>query len=295
MQPGYQQPMAQPQYPQYGQPQFQPTVPYQQPPQAQVQVIVNTGPSVPLVAAPIRLKGYDRLEARTGLFIKQQMDIAEIISGCDKENVYYVYPMARDGEVKGNQLFKAKEKSGFCARQCMSAECRPFQLWVGLVDTDEALNKEPFLFLDRKCKCTFCCFNRPEISVTYVEDGKNEYVGKISDPWTLCDIALKVYDKDNKLKYIVEASFCQMGLLCNCPCCSCTVDFEIKSPSGHTLSRLQKKNPGCAKATLSTADNFALHFPPGATKEDKALLLSTVLFLDFRYFEEKNPSKKDLK
>jgi len=38
---------------------------------------------------------------------------------------------------------------------------------------------------------------------------------------------------------------------------------------------------------ISDADNFAIHFPNGSTKEEKALLMSAALLLDYRYFEEK--------
>jgi len=130
------------------------------------------------------------------------------------------------------------------------------------------------------------------MTVSYVEDGKNEYVGKIRDPWTCCNIINEIYDKENNLKYIIEGSCLQIGMHCKGPfeCCE-TIDFDIKTPSGEVISTLQKRSPGCVKAALSDADNFALHFPANASKEDKALLMSAVLFLDFRYFEE-NPKDR---
>jgi len=69
-------------------------------------------------------------------------------------------------------------------------------------------------------------------------------------------------------------------------CCE-TIDFDIKTPSGEVISTLQKRSPGCLKAMMSDSDNFSINFPVTATKEDKALIMSAVLFLDFRYFEEK--------
>jgi len=235
-----------------------------------------------------KMKGFDRLEARDGVFIKQKMDFAEVLTGCEVENVYYVFPLSKDGDKKGKKIFKCKEKSGCCAKQCMSAECRPFQLKINLVDEDEELDNEPFLLLDRPCKCTCYCCNRPELTVTYVEDGKNEYIGKIRDPFSCCNIVLDVHDKDSNVKYNVDGSCCQIGMHCKGPfeCCE-TIDFDIKIPSGDTVAGIQKKSPGCAKAAISNADNFSLNFPSGCTKEDKALLMCAVLFLDFRYFEEK--------
>ena len=233
-------------------------------------------------------KGFDRLATRDGIFVKQKFDLMEALSGCDQNNTYNVFPLSKDGEKKGKKLFKAKEKSSFCAKQCLAPDCKPFQIKINLQDDNEELDNEPFLFVDRPCKCTYACLNRPEMLVSYVEDGKNEYVGKIKDPWTCCNVVNEIYDKDNNLKYIIEGSCMQIGMHCKGPleCCE-TIDFDIKSPSGEVLSTLQKRSPGCAKAMFSEADNFACHFPANATKEDKALIMCAVMFLDFRYFEEK--------
>jgi len=235
------------------------------------------------------MKGYDRLEIRDGVFIKQKLELAEVMTGCEVGNVYYVFPMNKDGDKKGHKLFKCKEKSSCCAKQCMSGDCRPFQLKVNLEDESEELDNEPFLLLDRPCKCTCYCFNRPELIVTYVEDGRSEYIGKITNPWECCNILLDVQDKDGNVKYGINGSCCQIGMHCKGPfdCCQ-TIDFEIKTPSGDTVAGLQKRSQGCVQAEISNADNFSLNFPANATKEDKALLMAAVLFLDFRYFEQKH-------
>jgi len=52
----------------------------------------------------------------------------------------------------------------------------------------------PFLHLERACTCTFLCLCRPEIEVTLVEEGKNEYIGKIKSPFACCDIVVEIYD-----------------------------------------------------------------------------------------------------
>jgi len=164
---------------------------------------------------------------------------------------------------------------------------------VNLVDDHENADTA-FLLLDRPCKCTCLCLERPELTVALVEDGKNEPLGKIKDCYQCFNIRNEVYDKDSNLRFTIEASVCQMGMLCKAPCESCeTVTFEIKSPNGDIVGSLIKKSPGCAKAMISDADNFALKFPPSATKEDKALLVSSVLLLDFRYFEEKGGNQQN--
>jgi Scramblase len=54
------------------------------------------------------------------------------------------------------------------------------------------------------------------------------------------------------------------------------------------VSHLTKKSKGCLKAMISDADNFDLVFPPGATWQQKALLIASTLFIDYRLFEEKD-------
>jgi hypothetical protein len=275
MQPGMQQPM-------YGQPMMM-----QQP-----QVVINLGGGALPGQAPAEKtkpkKGWERIQDRDGIFIKQKMDLLEMMSGCEQGNTYNVFPLGKDGDKKGRKFYKAKEKSGCFSKQCMSADCRPFSLKVNLDDDDEQFDNEPFLILDRPCKCTFMCLERPEMTVFCVEDGKNDFIGKIKDVWTCCNIVLEIIGEDGGLRYILEASCCQLGFHCKGPMDACqTIDFEIKSPSGEIVSTLQKKSPGCAAAMVSEATNFVVHFPNKATKEDKALLMAATMLLDYRYFEEK--------
>ena len=41
------------------------------------------------------------------------------------------------------------------------------------------------------------------------------------------------------------------------------------------------------------ADNFHLEFPENCDPQDRALLMAAVLFLDFRFFEEKREPQRN--
>jgi len=231
--------------------------------------------------------GYQKLQELEGVFIKQKLEVLEVVTGCETENKYYVYSLGKGGEKKGRKLFKCKEKSSCCARQCMSGDCRPFKMEISYATRGEDEDYVPFLRLERPCKCTCLCFQRPEVFVTLVENGQNEYLGKIKDPWNCCNMEFNVYNKDDTNKYNIEGSCCQLGVWCQWPCEACqTIDFDVKSPSGEVISSLQKRSQGCCKTMISDADNFLLNFPRNATVTDKALLMSSVLFIDFRHFEK---------
>jgi hypothetical protein len=213
------------------------------------------------------------------------------LTGCEQGNTYNIFPLGKDGDKKGKKLFKAKEKSSCFSKQCLTGDCRPFKLEVKLSDDNESLDGEHFLRLDRPCQCTVLCWNRPELNVYYVEDGKDEFIGKIVNPFLCCACNLinEIYDKHGNKKFVVDGSCCQLGLWCKgYPCSACeTIDFDLKNPTGEVISNIKKKSPGCLKAAFSDADNFAIHFPKGATSEDKALIMAATLFMDYRYFEEK--------
>lgn len=290
-QPGFGQPMGYQQQPiGYQQPQQQPL--YQQPVYQQP---IQQGVFIPQPNINNRKKtGWDRLAERDGIFIKQKFDWQEAITGCEQENVYYVYPLSKGGEKKGNKLFECKEKSSCCARLCLSGECRPFQVSVNTVDKEfEDLDNEPFLNIDRPCMCTCYCLQRPEMTVKYVANGADEFVGKVIDPCQCGNIVLNLYNKSGSQAYVLEGSCCQMGLWCKCPCEPCqNIEFKIKTALGEELSEVKKKSPGCFISQISDADNFSVVFPTGCTKEDKAVIMASVIFLDFRHFEEQPGKRK---
>lgn len=265
----------------YGKPQFQPppssTAPQEQTPFQQPQ-------------APSK-SGFDRLKDVSGVFIKQKAD-AEQKAMCESDNIYYIYPMNMMTESKkGRKLFKATETSHCIDKRCATGHCRPFHLAISLADDDESIDDTPFLALDRPCTCTLYCFNRPEVFVYKMVKNKGgwekQLLGKIRNPWDICNVAFDVHDSQGYIKYNIIGESCQCGLVCNgCPCSVCEhVEFVIKHPSGSDIGKINKKPPGCCKALISSADNFSITFPPNSTKEERALFLAATLLLDYIHFE----------
>ena len=81
------------------------------------------------------------------------------------------------------------------------------------------------------------------MSVTLTESGVNRYIGKIVAPFKCCDVELEIFDSSNKLKYYINGSCCQSGIVVKC-CCereSCqTDDFLILDSNRNQLANLQK-------------------------------------------------------
>lgn len=233
--------------------------------------------------------GKEKLAEQTGIFVKQKFQLMEALTGCDQENRYNVYKLSKDGmDKKGKPIFKAKEKSGFCSRQCCHPSCRPFDMDVNNEDVNETVDDTPFMKLVRPFTCTICCCNRPYMDVTFVERDANERMGVIKAPCTCYDVQVDVYNASEDLKYKIVANCCQLGFWCKCPCDPCQhIHFDIRNPGGDNVGNLEKYSQGCIKATMDDSDNFSVHFPDNITPDDKALLMAATLFMDFRFFEER--------
>jgi hypothetical protein len=224
-----------------------------------------------------------------GIFVKQKFLLLQALTGCEQQNEYQIFNLDRNGEKRGTPIYKAKEKSTWCARNCLQADCRPFKM---LVSEKDYLNPDgdetPVLKFNRECRCTFYCFNRPELTIEHFIQGQEVYIGKIRQPWMCMNLQVNVHDESDALKYKVNGSCCQLGIWCHWPCEPCqTVDFDVYDAGGEKVGSLQKRTAGCLKSAISDTANFATFFPANATPNDKALLLAAIIMLDFSYFEEK--------
>jgi len=208
-------------------------------------------------------------------------------------NVYTVFNSNAEGEEKGHQKFRCVEKSGCCVRQFCSPECRPFKVNVETVDSVfENYDKKEFLRIDRPCQCTFYCCNRPEIIISYIEDGRDEQIGKVVDPFNFCNLIVHVYDASGMKRYTLDGSCCQLGIWCKWPCDPCqTINFKIKNENGEEVSDIIKKSAGCCKNALVPTSNFQVNFPNNASPTERALLMCATIFMDYRFFEEQ-PQKQ---
>jgi len=242
-------------------------------------------PGAVVMHAP-KKTGVQLLEELDNIIVKQKPQYMEMF-GCEFENKYKVYKW--DNEKKGHKIFKCTEKSSFWSRYCLRPDCRPFDMEVHKKKGDEGGR---FLHFTREYACTFLCCNRPAIEVKYTEGSKSDFLGKVVAPFTWCDMAMEVYDKDHKLAYLIEGSCCQCGLCFPAPCGPCKeVIFDIKDPrrgDSKPVGQIRKVFSGCMKQCLTDADNFIAYFPAHANWEEKALILAAVIMIDMRYFEDKD-------
>ena len=225
----------------------------------------------------------------SGVLIKQKPQFMEQFTGCESPNRYFVFSQSPQGGMK--LLFKCKEFSGCCMRNCCPANQREFNMSIKHVTTNSSLNDDfstPFVKIIKPFKCTCFCLERPKMIVQYAND---QPLGSIKEPFTCCDPQINTFDNTGMMKYIIHANCCQCGLICRSNFCGKLSQAlfniyranNLTSPCGSII----KKASSSFAELITTADNYQINFPPDASPEDKMILIAAGLMIDYQYFEEK--------
>ncbi len=231
----------------------------------------------------------EELAISTGVLIKQQVQIIEQITGCESPNRYYVFSQSPQGGMK--LLFKCKEYSGCCMRNCCPADSREFNMFIKHINETTYYSNDfsnPFVAVNRPFKCTCCCLERPEMLCTYGES--KQPLGRIKQPFSCCDPIFSVYDNTGTLKYTIHADCCQCFLVCRNNFCGklSGVIFNIYNSSNinsNPVGSIIKKVASGAEL-ITSADSYQINFPPEASPNDKMLLIIAGLMVDYQFFEE---------
>ena len=249
-----------------------------------------------MVQQPAFIPHTEKIMQIPGIFVKQKLELLEVISGCETENKYYVYEK-KPGKIKKankKKLYKCKEKSGCYSRNCLSNDCRAFKLKIENLGFQDEYDRE-CVVVEKECSFTCWCLNRPFVNVFYTEDGSQTKIGKIRDPFDCCNYTFEVYDREDRIFAKVFTHCCQCGIWCKGCCCEpCeTVPFEVYDKEGKTIATLTKKNKDCFKSMISDADNFGFDFPDYFDWEQRTLFMVTMVFIDYMMFEEHNRNNSD--
>lgn len=256
-----------------------------------------------------------------GLLVKQTMrGCLQECLGCEAKSEYKIstmefnhlqdgYKITPEGMNQPNIAY-ALENSSCCMRLCWR-DGRPFDLVVSQGDgaggaeilhfvkpCSFPLNFSIPLGENGSAECPCCCL-LPTVS-TQLPGGVN--VG--SESAYLCDQNLLVpklrYSENGQTVYVVKPETCCGGCCIACNPCSgkgClwtafyfhdpTTDQPVGGPyEGATTPQIRKVWAGMKKECCSTADNFAVLFPPGIDANRKAGLLGLTFLIDFTVFEK---------
>ena len=125
---------------------------------------------------------------------------------------------------------------------------------------------------------------------------KETLIGTVCHECGLCEVLFSTSLCKKEQEYAVTGSCTQCGFYCQCPCDACKeVIFNIKDlESNKNCGMIRKVWAGCEKEMLTDADNYICKMPVKSNWRHRCLFLSTVLLLDFQYFEENDSGNNQM-
>jgi hypothetical protein len=143
------------------------------------------------------------LEHSTGIFIEQQFNLVEALSGCEAKNRYAVHQLVNG--LPGAQTMFIREESECCQRICCGPS-RSLTLFV-----HEGVDKQGRIIaqIKKQFGCSACCCLRPHFDVF---DSHAEQLGSIEDPCALCVLNQRVNNPQGHTDYVIAGGCCQLGL-----------------------------------------------------------------------------------
>jgi len=278
----------------------------QVPPQQQMgqpqYVGMPPGQQMQMMPQEVYIPMHQKLLALPGVYVKQKFDLMEALTGCERENTYYVY--ARDkhdkDKKKGKKLFKYKEKSSFYER-CLTGSCKPFKMKCK--NEQQMAGDEYCMRCQKDCACTYLCFNRTKMVCWYTEaENKNDageaVLGSCYDPWDCVNFSFKLLNEKDECKYFIKASCCQCYFWMRCPCETCQlVVFKIHegdNAGANEVGELRRTGRDCLKQAVmgDDADEFSVDFPDNSDWVSRAMLMNLVVFIDYTMFEDSSDQQQ---
>lgn len=195
--------------------------------------------------------------------------------------------------IHGDEIFFGVETAGrrLWPVQAFLPDCAPWNIDIYLTENRDSITPgESSFSLRRPCTLTCCCFGRPVVDVTDVDTGVR--IGSIREPFTCSNFKFTIQDADDNTVMRVGSDSLSWGLCCPYPCGPCaTVDLSVEQTRTRSRGHIQKKMPQCWNPLLwkeHQDSSYRVDFGDIQAPEDKALLMSLALLIDFKYFHMPN-------
>jgi hypothetical protein len=251
------------------------------------------------------------LNGMTGMLVRQDMFLLEAFTCLDKRNTYKIaardpsFPEVWDDAAFKNSpmAFNIKEEATCFQRYSCLRPFREIKMHVSTGEQSYDKGGQEVFTIHRPMKfpIIFCFkeFCAPEASLYNAPQGSLEQpcneqqrVGTVKHDFRcvsqMCgkDYWL-VQGANGETKYQIESNMCcNANMFAPSFCCKVRT-FEIQTPDGQTVGSLEDHfNCNIKRLCLSSADQYVLKFPAGASAEDKALLLTATMLLEFSVMEK---------
>eukprot|EP00316_Scyphosphaera_apsteinii_P001468 CAMPEP_0119343198 /NCGR_PEP_ID=MMETSP1333-20130426/106320_1 /TAXON_ID=418940 /ORGANISM="Scyphosphaera apsteinii, Strain RCC1455" /LENGTH=311 /DNA_ID=CAMNT_0007355577 /DNA_START=90 /DNA_END=1025 /DNA_ORIENTATION=+ len=282
---------------------------------------VATAEAVP-VAQPVgygqQMGGYAAdntfLLNHAGLYVRQHLEVLELISGCETKNRYSFTPIPVGTSIPKlpssgwskeyrtaagfNPLLKGKEES-----ECFERVCCPLFRGFQMALKDGA--GTDFITLDRPFKCDPCycaplmMCQQQEMSIStagrQVANAK-EVTGMCCSTGC-CARKFETYDGSGKLMYTLEVNDCSSksgGCNCCAPSlCNEALTVDVYSSDGSLQTPSTFVWPGCNCGGLTDLSNMIITFPEATSADDRTALLAGMMLIEFTVMEQRRQNQKN--
>jgi len=225
-----------------------------------------------LVAVPTEgfIPGLEPLLPLDQIFMKQGIDILEVVIGFEQANHYTFFAP------NGQMVYVADEESDCLMRQCFK-NGRPFKLHI----RDPNGNG---IILDRPCACLLT-----SMDVFAIATG--QLLGKIQQECVCCCCCCCVFFWCPGARFNVLDELGNVIFVVKAPCitmaCFGNVTFDVVLPSDMNtpIGKITKVWAGIGQEMFTQADNFGIAFPGDLSVKMKAVLLGACVLMDFMYYE----------
>ena len=245
----------------------------------------------------------DFLQGMDGLFLKQHLELAEALCGCEVANKYSLTPLpvghpdptpkpwieSFKANATYTPLLNAKEDS-----ECAERICCPLFRGFKLPFVDAT--GRTFITIDRPFKCD-ACYMPPCCTCTQQELTVRDAAGNVLSVareqrcvpcMGCCERRFDAMDAGGAVLYTLKANECQSSRGSNCfapSCCNEEYNIDVADASGALVSTHTYVFPGCNCSGLTEMTNALVRFPPGATTQQRAALLGGLYLVEFAHME----------
>ena len=206
-------------------------------------------------------------------------------------NLYNVFTKVNNSNDSVKFLFQGKEYISCKDYTCCDYIKNPFTIGINrVVKAFPDTVSKSFAVLEKGCNFSCLCCGRPEACIKVKVT--NKLLGTIKVPWSMGDTIYQLYNGKDQLKYIIDADYCQLGILCmkNLCCCLPEVFFEIYEPKDIGENKIVgtiQRIPGKYENFMHVLDCYQILFPTSATGEERFLLICVVFMIEFQIFRNK--------
>eukprot|EP00308_Calcidiscus_leptoporus_P001942 CAMPEP_0119353074 /NCGR_PEP_ID=MMETSP1334-20130426/2289_1 /TAXON_ID=127549 /ORGANISM="Calcidiscus leptoporus, Strain RCC1130" /LENGTH=304 /DNA_ID=CAMNT_0007366277 /DNA_START=57 /DNA_END=971 /DNA_ORIENTATION=+ len=254
------------------------------------------------------------LLTHNGMYVRQHLEVLELLSGCETKNRYSIAPIAANTPIPAqpsvewsrefrasagfNPLLKGKEESECCERVC----CPLFRgFTMPFVDG----NQTAFFTIRRPFKCDpcycapLCLCNPQELSV----EAGGSVVAHAKETTGMCCTTgccarqFTATDTSGKVLYTASVNDCcsESG---GCNCCAPTcfneaLTVDVKDAHGAAVDPSTFVWPGCNCGGLTDLSNMVVAFPKDATANERAALMGVIMLVEFTVMEMRRQNNKN--